>query len=345
MSLYSEILEQPDRLEKLLKLQRKTVEEIARAVKARDISYVFLAARGTSDNAGRYANYLLGAMNRLPLALATPSLFTYYQLPPNLKGALVIGISQSGQSPDIVSVLKEGKRQGCLTLAITNEPNSPLAAEADFTLDIKAGPELAVAATKTYTAELMTIAMLSAALQDGRASWQALERVPAWVSEALKQDARISESAQRYRYMQQCVILGRGYNYATAFEWALKLKELTYVEAEPYSSADFQHGPIVIVARGFPVLAVIMAGKVADSLMPLLFHLKQDLLAELVIISNMDQALSLGKIGIPLSREIPESLTPLVDIIPAQLFSYHLTLAKGFDPDKSGTISKVTETR
>jgi glutamine---fructose-6-phosphate transaminase (isomerizing) len=345
MSLYSEIFEQPNRLEKLLKLQRKTVEEIARAIKSRDISYVFLAARGTSDNAGRYANYLLGAMNRLPLALATPSLFTYYQLPPSLKGALVVGISQSGQSPDIVSVLKEGKRQGCLTLAITNEPNSPLAAEADFTLDIQAGPELAVAATKTYTAELMTIAMLSAALQEDRTSWQALERVPAWMSEALKQDPIISEAAQRYRYMQQCVILGRGYNYSTAFEWALKLKELTYIEAEPYSSADFQHGPIVIVARGFPVMAVIMAGKVADSLMPLLIHLKQDLLAELVIISNMDQALSLGKIGIPISSEIPESLTPLVDIIPAQLFSYYLTLAKGFDPDKSGTINKVTETR
>ena len=345
MSLYSEILEQPECLEKLLRFKRKTIEEIAGAIRLRDISYVFLAARGTSDNSGRYANYLLGAMNRLPLALATPSLFTYYQLPPNLKGALVIGISQSGQSPDIVSVLKEGKHQGCLTLAITNVPDSPLALEADFTLDIQAGPELAVAATKTYTAELMVIAMLSAALNEDRASWQMLEKVPAWVSETLNHDQTIAEAAQRYRYMQQCVILGRGFNYSTAFEWALKLKELTYVEAEPYSSADFQHGPIAIVARGFPVMAVIMAGKVADSLMPLLNHLKQDLLAELLIISNLDHALSIGKIGFSIPKEIPEFLTPLVSIIPAQLFSYHLTLAKGFDPDKPRTISKVTETR
>lgn len=345
MSLYSEILEQPARLEKLLNDQRKIVEELAAAIKARGISYVFLAARGTSDNAGRYANYLLGAMNRLPLALATPSLFTYYQQPPNLKGALVIGISQSGQSPDIVSVLKEGKRQGCLTLAITNMPDSPLAAEADFTLDLQVGPELAVAATKTYTAELMVIAMLSAALNDDRASWQELEKVPAWVSDTLKHDQTISEAAERYRYMQQCVVLGRGYNYSTAFEWALKLKELTYIEAEPYSSADFQHGPIAIVAHGFPVMAVIMAGKVADSLMPLLNHLKSDLLAELVVISNLEQALSIGKIGLSIAREIPESLTPLVSIVPAQLFSYHLTLAKGFDPEKPRTISKVTETR
>jgi glucosamine--fructose-6-phosphate aminotransferase (isomerizing) len=209
MSLYSEILEQPDRLEKLLQSQRKTVEAIAGAIKSRDISYIFLAARGTSDNAGRYANYLLGGMNRMPLALATPSLFTYYQLPPILKGALVIGISQSGQSPDIVSVLREGKRQGCLTLAITNVPDSPLAAEAEFTLDIQVGPELAVAATKTYTAELMVIAMLSAALNKDEKSWKELQKVPTWISETLKHDPMISEAAERYRYMQQCVILGR----------------------------------------------------------------------------------------------------------------------------------------
>jgi glucosamine--fructose-6-phosphate aminotransferase (isomerizing) len=345
MSLYSEILEQPDRLEKLLHSQRETVEEIAAAIRSRGVSYVFLAARGTSDNAGRYANYLLGGMNRMPLALATPSLFTYYQQPPNLKGALVIGISQSGQSPDIVSVLQVGKRQGCLTLAITNAPDSPLAAEADFTLDLQVGPELAVAATKTYTAELMVIAMLSAALNGNEKSWQDLQKVPAWMAATLKHDPMISDAAQRYRYMQQCVILGRGYNYATVFEWALKLKELTYVEAEPYSSADFQHGPIAIVARGFPVMAVIMAGKVADSLMPLLNHLKQDLLAEIVVISNMETALSLGQIGFSIGQEIPEALTPLVSIVPAQLFSYHLTVAKGYDPDKPRTISKITETR
>src|SRR5512140_2638193 len=146
MSLHSEILEQPQRLENLLHSQRAVAESIAREMRSRGIKYVFLAARGTSDNAGRYANYLLGAMNGLPLALATPSLFTYYKQPPKLKNALVIGISQSGQSPDIFSVLEEGRRQNCLTLAITNEPNSPLTQSADFLLDIHAGNEKAVAA-------------------------------------------------------------------------------------------------------------------------------------------------------------------------------------------------------
>jgi glutamine---fructose-6-phosphate transaminase (isomerizing) len=345
MSLHSEILEQPERLEGLLHSQRKTVEEIAGAINARRISYVFLAARGTSDNAGRYANYLLGGVNRLPLALAAPSLFTYYQRPPDLKGALVVGVSQSGQSPDIVSVLQEGKRQGCLTLAITNAGDSPLAGAADFVLDVLAGPELAVAATKTYTAELMAIAMLSAALSGQESEWTALQKVPGWVRDVLQQDDSIRQAGERYRYMQQCVVLGRGYNYATAFEWALKLKELTYVEAEPYSSADFQHGPIAIVGRGFPVMAIAAQGRILESLMPLLGHLKRDLLAELVVISNAEQARDLAQVHFSIAPDVPESLSPIVSIVPAQLFSYYLTLAKGYDPDKPRTISKITETR
>ena len=270
MTLKSEIFEQPDRLANLLHNQRKTVEKIAQIIRERDIRSVFLAARGTSDNAGRYANYLWAAQNGLPLALATPSLFTYYNQPPNLNGALVVGISQSGQSPDIVSVLEEGHRQGCLTLAITNIPNSPLAAASDLVLDIQAGDEKAVAATKTYTTELMAVAMISTALANDQASWRELGKVAGWVEKVLKQDAPIAKMAERYRYMRQCVVLGRGFNYCTAFEWALKLKELTYVVAEPYSSADFRHGPIAMVEGGFPVMAVAPNGKVFATMLEML---------------------------------------------------------------------------
>ena len=147
MTLHSEIFEQPERLAALLENQKQTVIEIAKAIRSRNVQYAFLAARGTSDNAGRYANYLWGAQNQLPLALATPSLFTYYQSPPKLQNALVVGVSQSGKSPDIVSVLEEGRKQNCLTRAITNVPDSPLAQAADFVLDIQAGAEKAVAAT------------------------------------------------------------------------------------------------------------------------------------------------------------------------------------------------------
>jgi glucosamine--fructose-6-phosphate aminotransferase (isomerizing) len=345
MPIYSEIFEQPERIESLLVSQKGTVKKLAAVIRARDISYVFLAARGTSDNAGRYANYLWGARNGLPLALATPSLFTYYRRPPRLKNALVVGISQSGQSPDIVSVLEEGRRQGCMTLAVTNEPQSPLADTADFVLDIQAGVERAVAATKTYTSELMVIAMLSAAMNDDKAGWKELNRVGRWMKQTLKQDTSLAQAAQRYRYMRQCVVLGRGFNYATAFEWALKLKELTYVEAEPYSSADFQHGPIAMIERGFPVMAVAPRGKVFDSLLDVLMHLRKHFLAELLVVSNAKKALSLAQIPFTIPNDIPEWLSPLVSIVPAQLFAYHLTLAKGFDPDRPRMIHKITETK
>ena len=345
MSLQTEIFEQPACLDRLLSGQKKTVQEIANAIAGRDISYSFLAARGTSDNAGRYANYLWGAMNGLPVALAAPSLFTYYKQVPNLKNALVIGISQSGQSPDIISVVQEGQHQKCLTLAITNDPHSPLAQAADFVLDIQAGPELAVAATKTYTAELMGIAMLSAALSCSENCWQTLAQVPAWIERVLQHNQAIQQAVERFRYMQRCVVLGRGYNYATVFEWALKLKELTYVEAGPYSSADFLHGPIAMVERGFPVMAVAPQGKVFDSLMELIVYLRRDLKAELVMISNDKAALDLAQTPISLPEDIPEWLTPLVCIVPAQLFAYHLTQVKGYDTEKPRSIHKVTETR
>jgi len=344
MTLHSEIFEQPERLASLLDKQKQTVLEIAKAIQSRNVQYAFLAARGTSDNAGRYANYLWGAHNRLPMALATPSLFTYYQSPPRLQDALVVGISQSGQSPDIVSVLEEGRKQNCLTLAITNIPDSPLAKAADFVLDIQAGPEKAVAATKTYTTELMAIAMLSAALSDSDEQWRQLVSVPEWARYVLNLDEEIAQMTQRYRYMSQCVVLGRGFNYSTAYEWALKLKELTYLIAEPYSSADFQHGPIAMVEGGFPVLAVAPKGKVHDSMKEMLTRLRRDKNAELVIISDDADSLTLAQSPIQLPPQIPEWLTPLVGILPAQLFSCHLTTVKGFNTDKPRTIKKITET-
>jgi glucosamine--fructose-6-phosphate aminotransferase (isomerizing) len=345
MTLHSEIFEQPQCLASLLDHQKNTVIEIAKAIQSRNVQYAFLAARGTSDNAGRYANYLWGAHNRLPLALATPSLFTYYQQPPRLNNALVVGVSQSGQSPDIVSVLEEARRQNCLTIAITNIADSPLANAADFVLDVQAGDEQAVAATKTYTAELMAIAMISAALINSNERWNELASVSDWAQQALLLDEPLSQMAQRYRYMTHCVVLGRGFNYATAFEWALKLKELTYLIAEPYSSADFQHGPIAMVEGGFPVLAVAPSGKVHVSMLEMLTRLRKERDAELVVISDDAETLGLAQSPIRLPAQIPEWLTPIVSILPAQLFACHLTEVKGYDTDKPRNLTKVTETQ
>ena len=344
MALQEEIFEQTEVLERLLDGQMKQVGSIAQQIRRHSPAYVFLAARGTSDNAGRYANYLWGSLNGLPVALATPSLFTYYQKPPRLYGALVVAVSQSGQSPDIISVLDEGHRQGCPTLAITNATDSPLAHFADFVIDIQAGEEAAVAATKTYTAELMAVAMLSVSLSGDQACRQALSLTPGWVRQVLTLDEQIARIAERYRFMEQCVVIGRGYNYATAFEWSLKLKELTYVIAEPYSSADFRHGPIAMVESGFPVMAVAHSGQVFQDLLGLLESLRHDLKAELLVISDQPEALRTAQSPLALPVGIPEWLSPLVAIVPAQLFAYYLTRAKGYDTEKPRQIRKVTET-
>ena len=345
MSLESEIREQPTSLARLLQQQAAPIRAIAAALRDRPVRTVFLAARGTSDNAGLYAKYLWGVFNRLPVALAAPSLFSIYKRPPSLADSLVVGISQSGQSPDIVGVVEEGKRQGVPTLAITNEPESPLAQAADWVIDICAGREAAVAATKTYTAQLMAIAMLSAAMDDDEERWRAIGRVPNLVDQVLNASDTIGRVAERYRFMAHCVVLGRGFNYATAFEWALKLKELTYVIAEPYSAADFQHGPVALVDRGFPVLAVAPNDAVFAETQALLEKLVTDRLVDLLVISDREEALALAHSPIRLPAGMPEWLAPLVAIVAAQLFCYHLTRAKGYDTESPRGLHKVTLTR
>ncbi len=345
MTLHSEIHEQPDVLRRLLENGRGAVDQVAAAIRQRNIDYVYLAARGTSEHAGIYGQYILGAFNGLPVALAAPSLFTIYERPPRLTRALVIGVSQSGQSPDIVAVLSEAKRQGALTLAITNAAASPLAQAADLSLDIMAGAERSVAATKSYSAQLFTLAMLSTALADDAARFDELARVPAAVAEALKLDGSIAEAAARFRFMAHCVVLGRGYHFATALEWSLKLKELTYVVAERYSTAEFQHGPIALIDPGFPVLAVAPHDAGAADTRALLRRLVVERGAELLTLSDDDETLAEASLGLRLPAGVPGWLAPIVSIAPAQLFCNHLALARGLDPDTPRGLNKVTLTR
>lgn len=341
--LYREIHEQPQVLERLLAGERKSIAALAAAIRKRDVQFVLIAARGTSDNAGRYANYLLGALNGLPVALATPSLYTIYDKPPRVRNALVIGISQSGQSPDIVSVVYDARRQGALTAAITNFPDSELGRAAEHVIALHAGEERSIAATKTYTSELAVIALLAAALADQPVYFEEVARIPESVATVLEIDSRIAEAAQRYRYMRDCVVIGRGFNYATAFELALKLKELTYTIAEPYSSADFMHGPLALIEYGFPAIVIAPSGAMLPEMQTFirLLHTRE---AEAIVISDDQGALELGRTGLPLLRAVPEWLSPLTAIVPGQLLAMHLAHARDYDPDHPRGLRKVTET-
>jgi glucosamine--fructose-6-phosphate aminotransferase (isomerizing) len=342
--LQSEIHQQPQVLTTLLQQEMPTAQRIAADLRARPVQYVVIAARGTSDNAARYGQYLLGAHNRVPVGLATPSLFSVYGEPPCLDGALVVGISQSGQSPDIVAVLAEGRRQGVPTLAITNDPDSPLAVQADYVIRLHAGEERAVAATKTYTAQLAALALLSCAWGDDGDRLEALQKIPRSIECILMDEERYARSVERYRYMESCVVLGRGYNYATAFEIALKLKEMTYLIAEPYSSADFMHGPVAVVTGGFPVMVVAPSGKMFNTIHSFSREL-QSRGAELLVITDLQDLLAEAVTPLPLPGGVAEWLSPLVAVVPGQLFALHLTLIKGYDPDRPQGLHKVTLTR
>jgi glucosamine--fructose-6-phosphate aminotransferase (isomerizing) len=342
--LSEEIREQPEVLARLLEGQADSAARIAAAIRERDVCYAVFAARGTSDNAARYAQYLFGSLNRLPVALATPSLFSIYHTPPRLRDALVLGISQSGRSPDIVAVVEAGRRQRALTIAVTNTPGSPLAQAAEHVLLLGAGAERAVAATKTYTAQLAALALLAAHLARDGGRLRALRRVPGAVEAALSLEEAIGQAAQRYAHVTQCVVLGRGYNYATAFEIALKLKELAYVVAEPYSSADFQHGPVALARQGFPVFAVVPGGTIDQEIIKLLTELVQNEQVELLAISSEASALDLANTPLQLPDRLPDWITPIPAIVAAQLFCYHLTRAKGYNTEGPRGLSKVTLT-
>jgi len=344
--LKKEILEQPDVLSNLQRTEGKRIARIAAAVKKTDIRTIFIVARGSSDNAGLYGKYLFGSRNRRVVALATPSLFTLYKKPPDLAGCLVLAISQSGESHDILKVVGEGKRQSAPTLVITNRARSPLARAADYVVDLHAGRERSVAATKTYTAELMALAMLSAALRGSKKDQEDLRKVPGAVRKLLddRSCAATLAAAQRYRYTERLSVIGRGYNYATAFELSLKLKELAYLTAEPSSSADFRHGPIAMVERGFPVLLIAPKGKVFKDMLDLARQL-QERQAELVAISDNRQLLSLVNTPLSLRSGLPEWLTPITTVVPGQLFAMGLAQARGCPLDRPRGLSKVTRTR
>lgn len=339
--LEQEIAEQPEAVARLLDREAERAARIVAGLPT--FSYALIAARGTSDHAATYATYAWAALAGFPVALATPSLHTLYHAPPRLRDALVVGISQSGQSPDIVAVLEEGRRQGRPTLAITNDGASPLAAAADHVIELHAGAERSVAATKTYTAQLAAMAMLAVIWGGDRERAAELAELPEAMAATLAGLSAVAARAERYRYIQQCLVLGRGYNYATAFELALKLKELTYAMADAYSSADFRHGPVATVSDGLPVILAMPSGAALPDMREMAADLKARG-AELLVISDDEAALAEATTPLPLPAGIPEWLSPLAAILPGQRLALHLALARGLDVDQPRGLNKVTKT-
>jgi len=338
--MLEEIAEQPAVLERTIAAEREKLVKIGDFLRQKDIDLIVLVARGSSDNAALFGRYLLEVTTGIPVSLAAPSVYTLYNAKMRLKRAVVIGVSQSGEGDDINHVLEEAKHAGAFTLAITNESSSAMARIADETLLIHAGREKSVAATKTYTGQMLHFYLLASAVGNKRIDYH---KIPAITSKTLELHSAVEEMVQRYAFMENCVVVGRGMNYGNSYELALKLMETCYVVAERFSSADFFHGPLAIVERRFPVILFAPTGVTKKSNIELLNRLKE-LNADSLSITNDDEIAGLSSRSIRMPDELDEFLSPIPFIIPAQLFAAHLAEAKGLDPDAPRSLAKVTKT-
>ena len=340
-SFREEVAEQPDVASRLLG-EMPAIQVVGAAIKAASPVGIMIAARGSSDHAAVYAKYIFQSRNGVPVALAAPSLFTHYAAPPRIAGYCVIGISQSGASPDVRAVIDEARRQGALTVAITNRADSELGASAEHVIGLNAGEEHSVPASKTYTATLQALAMLSLAVDPDPAFGAAMRAIPKALSQAMMCEEQAATMAAALTGAR-LIVIGRGYNLSTAEELALKLTETSYVLARAWSGADFLHGPIAVLDRSFPVLLIETPGPTFAEARRLSDQL----------IEKGSQVFQLGD-GTPrlagaaaamlLESDLPESLSPIPLAVAAQLFAYHVAVSRGLDPDRPRGLKKVTRT-
>jgi glucosamine--fructose-6-phosphate aminotransferase (isomerizing) len=338
--MLQEIEEQPAVLERTISAEADKITRIGDHIRSKEVDVIVLVARGSSDNAALYGRYLLEATTGIPVSLCAPSIYTLYNTKMRLNHAVVIGVSQSGEGDDINLVLESARSNGAFTLGITNEASSTMRRVVEETLLIHAGREKSVAATKTYTGQMMHFVLLANAIGDKRLQFNI---IPSLVEKSLELKVKVEEAVQRYVFMDNCVVVGRGMNYGNAYELALKLMETCYVVAERFSSADFFHGPLAIVERRFPVMMFAPDGTTKSSSLDLIARLKE-LEADCMTITNDDEIASASPLSIRLPFDVDEMLSPIPFIVPAQLFAALLSEAKGLDPDAPRSLSKVTKT-
>ncbi|HHW48899.1 MAG TPA: SIS domain-containing protein [Clostridiaceae bacterium] len=342
--MLNEINEQPEVLKRCMEKNKDSVKKLAEEIRKRNIEWIYIAARGTSDHAGIYGKYIIESELGIPVALAAPSVFTLYQKSVNFKNGMVIGISQSGKAADVLEVIKSAKSQGALTVSITNFPDSPMAQEANFHLDLSAGLEKSVAATKTFTSQMLVLALLVAELSGNDELKKELSLVPENISHILSTADTIKNKVERYRFISECFVLSRGMNYAIALESALKIQETTYTRAKAFATSDFQHGPIAMVDKNIPVIVYAPDGPSLKDTEAMIDKLAE-LGIELIVVSNKRSVLDKGTCSLSIPHTANDIISPFYNAVVAQLFACNLSLAKGLNPDSPRMLSKVTITK
>jgi glucosamine--fructose-6-phosphate aminotransferase (isomerizing) len=340
--MLKEILEQPQALRATFRAERAHALEFMKFARQQNFRLVVLVARGTSDNAAQLGRYLTEITTGIPASLAAASVHTLYRTKVDYRQALVVGISQSGEGTDINMVLEAAKRQGGYTIGITNEKKSTMAKLADDVFLVHAGRQHSVAATKTYTGQLIIFYLLAAAL-GATISMESVSEIPDRVTETLKLIPELRELVERYRYMNHCVVVGRGINYGNVFEFSLKLMETCYVIAERFSAADFVHGPIALIEHDFPAFVFMPPGKTFNNLRELTTRLRK-LHAEVLAITGPQTHIPSATRIIRVPGERAEIFSPIPYIVPGQIFAALLAEIKGLDPDKPRSLKIVTRT-
>jgi glucosamine--fructose-6-phosphate aminotransferase (isomerizing) len=337
-AMLAEIQEQPTVLARLLTEQAAAIGAVGEVLRRRNPALVVFVARGTSHNAAIYGQYLVETLLRLPTVTAMPSVTTLYRRTPDWSAGVVIGISQSGRSMDVAEVVAEARRQGALTIALTNDPAAPLAQHSAHVLPLGAGPERAVAATKTFTASLAVLAALVAGWAQHRALGRALARVPDAAAAVIARAATLRALARRHARREPWIVTTRGYMLGVADEAALKLKETAYAFAESMSAAELLHGPIAALDRTRTVILLLPPGRTRASLIDLRVTLRQRSVPTLTFAFGDDPG------DLAADVRLPEALVPVAAAPAVHLFAYYLSVARGLNPDAPRGLRKVTVT-
>lgn len=317
--------------------QKDNIQEIIDDVG--DVQRICFVACGTSYHASLTGKYLIESLAGIPTDVILASEFKYSANTLNDK-TLVVFISQSGETADSLKAL-DVANQTSKTLGIVNVAGSSITRRAQYVIQTQAGPEIGVAATKTYVAQLTAIYLLSALISKNVELLKEIEKVPEFIEGALGDVELVKEISKRYNYARDFFYLGRGYSYPTALEGALKLKEITYIHGEGYAAGELKHGPLALIDEGIPVVVVIPPGDNYRKTMSNLEEVKSRGANVLAIGSADDESLKAKSDEvIPIDADVKEIIAPLVYIVPLQLIAYYITIEKGHDPDKPKNLAK-----
>ena len=336
----AEIRSQPALLARLAEEAAPLVADLGRVIVRRRPRFAILAARGTSDHAAIYGKYLLETEGGLVASLAAPSVYSVYGRSPDVRDALAIGISQSGQSPDIVAAIDGARRGGALTLAVTNDETSPLARVADLVLPLRVGSERSIAATKTFTAELLALWLLVGAVAG--AGPGAARGLGQQTGESLAAAERALAGLSLGDGATPIVVVGRGYSFPIALEIALKLREGGLRNAQGYSAADLLHGSIAAVHAGTAAILVGAAGPTVPSLLDCATALRERG-ARTIVISDVPELREGADVAIPVQAGC-ESLTVIPIAVAGQWLALQDAVTRGLDPDRPPGLVKVIRT-